>query len=417
MKQTVNFTKTYIQELSPVESKRLYVYDEKVPGLVLSVTPNGCKSFLVYKKVQGKPQRITLGRFPNLTIEQARKEAQKIIGLVATGHNPIAEKKEQQARALTLLEVFEDYLGARRNLKPSTVKDYRRALREVFLDWQDKHLIKITKDMVSKRHETFGANHSRARANTAMRVLRAIFNFAAGEYEDAKGKALFPENPVIRLSHLRAWYRIERRQSVIKTHELPVWFKSVMELGEDRHNSKARTVRDYLLLILFTGLRRTEAAHLSWKQIDFQAKSLMITETKNHRVHVLPLSNFLFDLLLERRTMIHSDFVFPGEGSTGYFAEPRKQMKKIIDATGIDFTLHDLRRTFITIAESLDIPAYALKKLLNHRMEHDVTAGYIIIDVERLRKPMQMIADYLLTVVGYKAGAKIVNIITQGVAI
>lgn len=71
-------------------------------------------------------------------------------------------------------------------------------------------------------------------------------------------------------------------------------------------------------------------------------------------------------------------------------------MAKVIKTTDIQFTAHDLRRTFITIAESLDIPAYALKRLLNHKMNGDVTTGYIILDVERLRKPMQMIADFIL---------------------
>ena len=61
--------------------------------------------------------------------------------------------------------------------------------------------------------------------------------------------------------------------------------------------------------------------------------------------------------------------------------------------------LHDLRRTFITIAESLDIPAYALKRLLNHKTANDVTAGYIITDVERLRRPMQQITDHILSLV------------------
>jgi len=88
--------------------------------------------------------------------------------------------------------------------------------------------------------------------------------------------------------------------------------------------------------------------------------------------------------------------VFPGTGKGGYIIEPRKQMAKVIEATGIQFTVHDLRRTFITVAESLDIAAYALKRLLNHKMNGDVTAGYIMLDVERLRKPMQMITDYLL---------------------
>lgn len=70
-------------------------------------------------------------------------------------------------------------------------------------------------------------------------------------------------------------------------------------------------------------------------------------------------------------------------------------MARVIATSGVSFTVHDLRRTFITIAESIDIPAYALKHLLNHKMNSDITAGYIITDVERLRKPMQQISDYL----------------------
>lgn len=80
--------------------------------------------------------------------------------------------------------------------------------------------------------------------------------------------------------------------------------------------------------------------------------------------------------------------------------EPRKQMAKVIEATDIHFTVYDLRRTFITTAESLDISAYALKRLLNHTLNHkmnnDVTSGYIITDVERLRQSMQIITNFLL---------------------
>jgi integrase len=72
------------------------------------------------------------------------------------------------------------------------------------------------------------------------------------------------------------------------------------------------------------------------------------------------------------------------------------------------FSLHDLRRTFITTAESLDIPAYALKRLLNHA-DGDVTAGYIILDNERLRAPMQRIADYLVRAMGID-GSNVVSI-------
>lgn len=99
--------------------------------------------------------------------------------------------------------------------------------------------------------------------------------------------------------------------------------------------------------------------------------------------------------------------------NTGYNVEPRKVMKKIIDQSGAIFTLHDLRRTFITIAESLDIPVYALKRLLNHKMTQDVTAGYIVMDVERLRQPMQQITDYILKLVSVKKSLEIVDLSGQ----
>lgn len=116
----------------------------------------------------------------------------------------------------------------------------------------------------------------------------------------------------------------------------------------------------------------------------------------------MPLSDYLHNLFIQRKETSNSKHVFPGPGKGGYIIEPRKQMAKVIEVTGIQFTVHDLRRTFITIAESLDIPAYALKRLLNHKMTNDVTAGYIMLDVERLRKPMQMITDYILLQVGLK---------------
>ena len=86
----------------------------------------------------------------------------------------------------------------------------------------------------------------------------------------------------------------------------------------------------------------------------------------------------------------------PAPTVKGYMDDPNKQMKLVVQESGVTFTPHDLRRTFITVAESLDISAFALKRLANHKMANDVTAGYIIGDAERLRAPMQRITDYLL---------------------
>jgi integrase len=363
-------------------------YDDTLKGFGVRVTSGGTKAFFIEKLIQTKLRRITLGRYPEITVEQARREAQKLLGKIATGIDPIAEKKAKKLSQITLQQVFQDYLKVRKSLKQTTIFDYQRIMREAFNDWQHKPILSLTKDMIANHHSQLG-QRSQARANLAMRFLRALFNFAAGEYENASGQSLITENPVKRLSHTRAWYTIQRRQSFIKTHELKPWYQAVMELSNE-------VLRDYFIFLLFTGLRRQEAAQLQWSQIDLSASTLTIEDTKNHQVHRLPLSDFLHELLTRRQQKMMNNYVFPSRSKNSNFVEPRKQMAKIIATSQIDFTLHDLRRTFITIAESLDISAYAVKRLINHKMNHDVTAGYIISDVERLRQPMQHITDYLV---------------------
>lgn len=382
-------------------------YDDLMKGFGVRVTSGGSKAFFIEKLVNRKLRRITLGRYPALTVEQARKQAQKMLGQIATGIDPIAERNESKLKAITLKETFDAYMIARKELRPLTKIDYQRLMKQVFFDWQTKSLLDITKDMVAKRHREFG-ERSKARSNSAMRLLRALFNFAAGEYEDAQGKSLIQDNPVKRLSHTRAWYRVDRKQTVIKPHELQAWYTAVLKVNDERNTGKSSTFRDYFLLLLFTGLRRQEAIELTWDRIDLLARTLTIKDTKNRQSHVLPLSDFLLHLFKKRKAESEQDsiFVFPGDGKTGYIVEPRKIMKKIIDQSGVTFSLHDLRRTFITVAESLDIPAYALKRLLNHKMTQDVTAGYIVMDVERLRAPMQKITDQLLMLATVKKPVK-----------
>ncbi|MEN9450085.1 MAG: hypothetical protein RJA83_699 [Pseudomonadota bacterium] len=380
-------------------------YDDLLKGFGVRTTSGGSKAFFVEKLVKGKLARITLGRYPELTVEMARKEAQKILGQIATGLDPLAEKRSSKLKKITLENIFNDYLEARKSLKAKTLYDYKRVVTVAFNKWRHKPFTFITKDEIAKKHTLLGEKNGKAYADQAMRVLRALLNFASAKYEDAQGRSLLPENPVKRLSQTRAWYKVEKRTTYIKSHELSAWYQGVMQLSNI-------TLRDYLLLIIMTGLRRQEAAQLKWEQVDFKDKTLKITDTKNHQAHTLPLSDYLYQLLLIRTKNKINNYVFPGAGVGGYIIEPRKQMVKVIKISGIHFTIHDLRRTFITIAESLDIAAYALKRLMNHKMNNDVTAGYIMNDIERLRKPMQLITDTLVKLMGienavYKANEQL----------
>lgn len=284
-------------------------------------------------------------------------------------------------------ETYRAYLQSRKNLKPNTLHSYKRCIELALSDWLDKPLSTITKDMVEQRHRAIGKTNP-AGANNTMRVLRALFNFAMEKYESQTGKAVISTNPVNRLSKTRAWYTIKRRQTLLTPTQLKPWYEATLNLNHE-------TTRDYLQFLLFTGLRRSEASQLQWKNVNFDEGTFLIPDTKNKEPHELPMSDFLREMLWSRHLVSEKVWVFPSPVNDGPLTEPRTAQARIATLTGIEFKLHDLRRTFITIAESLDIPAYALKRLLNHKFSNDVTAGYIVPSTERLREPMQRITDYI----------------------
>lgn len=136
---------------------------------------------------------------------------------------------------------------------------------------------------------------------------------------------------------------------------------------------------------------------LRWDNVDLQARTLHLPTTKNGDPLHLPLSPFLADLLTKRKEAADgSPWVFPGPGKNGHLLETKKFLLRVTTGSGVSFTLHDLRRTFITIAESLDVPYYALKRLQNHRANGDVTGGYIVVNAERLRVPVELVAARIL---------------------
>ena len=258
-----------------------------------------------------------------------------------------------------------------------------------FSDWQSRPLKTITKEVVRKRHALLG-KRSRARANNAFRVLRALFNHAMAQYEGEDGEPVFANNPVSVLGQTRAWYRIERRNRYLKDHELRRWYEATLTI-------ESEATRDFLHLLVFTGLRKGEGLRLRWQEVDLEDRTLRIEDTKNRIPHVLPLSDYLEDMLSRRCDQRTSPYVFPSTGVSGHLVEPRRAIERVVKTSGVVFSCHDLRRTFATIADGLDLSAFALMRLINHkRFMADVTAGYIGSDVERLRKPMQRITDHLV---------------------
>ncbi|MEI6267595.1 MAG: integrase family protein [Methylococcaceae bacterium] len=389
----MKLTKSVIIKLELTEKGQVFYWDDELAGFGIYVGSTA-KTWCVQQRIGNKTKRVVIGKFPSMTAEQAREAAKKAIGKLAAGIDTVKEKREQNIKAVTLGEVFAVFLDARQ-LKPKTVLGYTGVMKNIYPDWQKLPITDITRDAVERRHKKIGTERGEAYANLGSRTLRSVLNYASAKYETGKGLSILPENPVKRISQTRSWYKVERRTGHLKAHQLAVWFDAVLTIDNP-------TIRDYLIFVLLTGTRKDESAKLQWSDIDLIDNSYILRDPKNGRPMQLPLSDYLTDMLTARKANSTCAFVFAGEGVRGYLVEPKRQLAKIIEKTDMPFTMHDLRRTFVTIAEGLDISSFAVKALVNHKSSDDVTSGYIQMNVERLRKPMQTITDFILKSAGLK---------------
>jgi integrase len=407
----------------PKKNQELY-WDTELAGFGLRVT-GASKTYIVEKRVNGRTVRARIGRHNQLPTDQARKMAQKLIHEMFEGRDINARKQSVAGEAVTLEQAFKDFVEER-DLKDKTIHDYTLSMGNAFKMWKRKRLVDINRDMIKRKYsqirkdaqsryihrskemsrtpdESVVAKRGTAQANLDMRFLRALMNFSAGRYEDRDGLPLIKSNPVSILTETKSWRRVERRQTIIKPLELAAWFEAIESLNSD-------LVKDYLKLLLFTGLRRQEAMKLRWDQVDLKTKTLTVIDTKNRNPLTLPLGPYITKLIKNRkRESTGSPFVFPGSGKTGHLVETKFQTAQVTKKSGVEFCLHDIRRVFINTAESLDISSYAVKQLVNHSANGDVTAGYMVSDPERLRKPMERIETHLLRLCR-KDVAKIVSI-------
>jgi hypothetical protein len=123
----------------------------------------------------GEQERVTLGRYPEMTRDQARRKAAEVNAVISKGESPATEKRRTRLTAKTLGAILDEYIDARGNLKESTVFDMRKTFKEVCPDWLALPIAKLTPDLIEQRRRAHAAR-SKARANLAMRYIRALIN-------------------------------------------------------------------------------------------------------------------------------------------------------------------------------------------------------------------------------------------------
>lgn len=409
MAQTI--TKSLVNGLKP-NGKEFFVRDDKLRGFAVRVQPKGPITFVVNSRIAGgRACKFTIGRPDLMTVAEARQAAEEPLRLMRQGIDPHIHRKQQseeqqrniakdKALSITLIELFSRYMATRER-KPSTVRDLNWVVGSLLEDWNNKPVRSITRADVQAKFISIRNAKGQTTAVKCQRVLKALFNFALEE--EIEGETLLNSNPVNVLKAKRYDLSIRTRDRFLDDQEIyNLLFYAYMERGYPTKETFQRDNKDgvteqglnYILLILYTGLRRSEAESLRWENVDFQKRLFVVKDTKNGRDHVVPMS-FSVSRLLKEQKEIAGDaaWVFPSPGSkSGHISEPRSQLDRLIAVTKIEkFSFHDLRRTFAHHATLRGSDFFLIKKSLNHR-SGDITESYIGRTVEMIRPVFEAIS-------------------------
>lgn len=397
------------------------LWDEETRGLGLRIYASGAKVWIVQKKLGKTPKRVVLGHFPNMTLAKAREEAPDAIQKIRKGIDPNLEKRQQlretekarEREKITIGFAFSEYLAYAKgeelleradtesgaptpNASANTIRDLENAKRKLEdgtlwklpIETVDgtalhKEYLRLCRSADSKKNR----NGGRTAAGRILRYVRAAFNRAGRKHK------LRLDNPFLELNNeAPGWQTAPARKKIIADAEGDIgrWWEAVEAL-RSKSDSRARdslTIADWLQVALLLGGRKTESLSLRWEDIDFKRGVGVFQETKNGEPHHFPLAPYVRSIL-ERRQSANDKSTQPSEyvfhaSRTGwksktrtYIKEPKKTLEKVQQASGISFAPHDLRRTFGTFFNELEVGDATVKKALNHAPS-DITSRHYL---------------------------------------
>jgi integrase len=356
------------------------VFDDEQRGLAVRVTVGGGRTFLCQYSLHGQKWRVPLGACSAISLAKAREAAAAIMGDVAKGRNPAAERKEAAAaerakRArdrLTLRVLIEDWhrlhLAERR---ASYAAEAVRALHFAFADVLDdaaedldRTTIVCLLDAQTRRRKRKGENGARS-GGAAMVGRTAAYGRAAFAWAVKRG--MVHANP---FAHLPVAKSIAKRERVLSDEEIgDVWRAAV--------SAPYGTI---IRLLILTGQRRGEVAGMTWGELsaDLSTWTIPGERTKNGVVHVVPLNEPARALLRglgdanEMKCVARDVLVLPGAASTPFSGWSKAKAaldRAVAEARGASLALwsvHDLRRTVATGLQRLGVRLEVTEAVLNH---------------------------------------------------
>lgn len=332
------------------------------------------RTFLVATSVQGKQLRMMLGRWPLINVEEARSMAVEVLRECRAGRPPVRAKQRQLP---TLLELIPEYCAAKK-LKASSLKRYDSIIRTHFAPWMDQPVSALTGAAFSEHCHHFAQNTGNALVEVGRGLVGAMLRYVNAVYGLSLG------NPFSKLAAAGLMpERTKPRARLLREAELPAWRAALNKIGEKQ--------RDYLLLLLYTGLRRDEGHNLTPADIDFDQGVLSIADTKNGKPHSLPITPMMDDILRRRCAgLSDADRLFKGVSKEHVYSMAIRQGAP-------RFMLHDLRKMLATTGERLKVGDAVLRRILNHTAPKSDTLHkhYVSLTVEDARPALMLIQDEL----------------------
>ena len=373
----VNFTKAVIGAAVAPEGGRCYLHDQKESGLVLQITATGRKSFQLYKKHQGRPVRVTLGTWPEITVEQARKKAREAKVELADGRNP-NDALRQERQEMTFADLFSQYMERHAKVRKRTWQEDQNQFDRYLGAFAKKKLSAITRKDVAALHGKIGKTAPTA-ANRLLALLSSVFGRAI-EFGLWEGN-----NPCVAIRK----FPEEARDRFLSKDELRRFFEVLEHYSHE-------IARDTILVALLTGVRRSNVHEMKWADIDWEEATWRIGLTKNGTPQTVALVEPVIELLRERHRRATSVFVFPGRGRTGHYVEVKTAWKTLLKRAGIENArFHDLRRTMGSWQARTGASLPIIGKSLNHKSQ-STTAIYARLDLDPARSAMEKAVDAML---------------------
>lgn len=332
-------TELSIKALSLPERGQITYWDERLANFGLRLSQGGSKSFVIVFGVNR--QRKTLGRYPIISLAEARSKAKQMLAEITLGVSFKKTLSFVESRGLFLAACIEKN-------KQNTVDYYRKRLDKHF-KFGRKRLNDITRDDIQSRIAKIRTSPSEK--NHAFVVIRTFLNWAVREGHLEKSPVFGMKPPGQR--------RV--RDHVLTDPELCKVYKHSLNFPYP--------FGPIVSLLLLTGQRRNQIASLQWEWIDLSERTFHFPAsiTKNRKAHILPYGDLVANILQD--VLDTGPYLFPSRGGKGDIFNGWGKSKSRFDAglRGVSpYKLHDLRRTFSTTHARIGTPLHVTEKMLNH---------------------------------------------------